>query len=236
MQRRRPRGRRPGGNETREAILAAAQAAFTEHGYAGATIRGVAREAGVDQALVLHFFGSKDGLFEAALRANPPIRGLAEMLATAPWEELGERLVRHYLAMWEDPETSGRLRAIVSSVSVSPSAASMVARFIGEVAQEPLARRLGAEDARVRANLAGSHLFGTAAARYILRVEPLASLPREDLVTWLVPVIQHYLTGQPDQCERSAAASSSGRSSGKNSLPPSTSTTSVTPGMVSRSQ
>ncbi|HTF49134.1 MAG TPA: TetR family transcriptional regulator [Pseudonocardia sp.] len=193
---RRSTGRRPGPTQTREAILAAAQDAFAEDGYAGATIRGVARAAGVDQALVLHYFGSKDGLFAAALRVNPPLRGLAEVVGHGDVRNLGERLVRRYLELWENPETSCQLLAIFRAASVSPSASAMVAEFIGEQVMSPLARGIGSENAEVRATMAGSHLFGTAAARYVLRVEPLASLDGDTLVAIMGPVIQHYLTGE----------------------------------------
>jgi AcrR family transcriptional regulator len=195
---RRPVGRRPGPTQTRSAILAAAQAAFTEDGYAGTTIRRVAAAAGVDQALVLHYFASKDGLFAAALRADPPLRGLVE-LAEGDVRTLGVRLVRRYLAMWEDPRQSGRMLAVFRAASTSPSAAAMVTAFIGEAVMAPLARSIGSANAELRATLAGSHLFGTSVARYVLRVEPLASLPGEALVAHLGPVIQHYLTGDLDE-------------------------------------
>src|SRR5882757_1219698 len=100
---RRPVGRRPGPTQTRSAILAAAQVAFAEDGYAGTTIRRVAAAAGVDQALVLHYFASKDGLFAAALRADPPLRELVELTEEGDVRTLGVRLVRRYLEMWEDP-------------------------------------------------------------------------------------------------------------------------------------
>ncbi|HEV7790956.1 MAG TPA: TetR family transcriptional regulator [Pseudonocardia sp.] len=206
----RPVGRRPGPTQTRADILAAAQTAFTEDGYAGATIRRVAGAAGVDQALVLHYFGSKDGLFAAALRANPPIRGLVELATQGDIHTLGERLVRQYLELWEDPESSGRLLAVFRAASVSPSAAATVAAFIGEAVMAPLARSIGSENAELRATLAGSHLFGTAAARYVLRVEPLASLDGEVLVGYLGPVIQHYLTGDLDEARSSTSSEAVG--------------------------
>jgi AcrR family transcriptional regulator len=201
---RRSTGRRPGPTQTRAAILAAAEAAFVEEGYAGATIRGVARAAGVDQALVLHYFESKDGLFAAALRTNPPLHGLVEVVGQGDIHDLGERLVRRYLRLWEDPETSTRLLAIFRAASMSASASAMVAEFIGEEVMAPLAEGIGSENAKVRATLAGSHLFGTSAARYVLRVEPLASLSGECLVAILGPVIQHYLTGDLDHAQISS--------------------------------
>jgi AcrR family transcriptional regulator len=196
---RRPVGRRPGPTRTRSAILAAAQVAFAEDGYAGTTIRRVAAAAGVDQALVLHYFASKDGLFAAALRADPPLRELVELTEEGDVRTLGVRLVRRYLEMWEDPGRSGRMLAVFRAASTSPSAAAMVTAFIGEAVMAPLARSIGSANAELRATLAGSHLFGTSVARYVLRVEPLASLPGEALVAYLGPVIQHYLTGDLDE-------------------------------------
>ncbi|HTF54376.1 MAG TPA: TetR family transcriptional regulator [Pseudonocardia sp.] len=203
---RRPVGRRPGLTQTRQAILAAAQTAFTEKGYAEATIRQVAGAAGVDPALVLHYFGSKDGLFEAALRADQPTWGLVELAAEGDVHSLGERFVRHYLGLWENPEQSARMLAVFRAASVSPSAAAMVAALIGEAVMAPLARSIGSPNAELRATLAGSHLFGTSTARYVLHVEPLASLDRDALVGYLGPVIQHYLTGDLDQAQIEAAS------------------------------
>src|SRR5437763_9918327 len=99
-----PGGRRPGGSGTREAILGAAQACFAENGYVATTIRGVATRAGVDASLLLQFFGSKDGLFDAALRADPPTRELAALVQDGNVANLGERLLRRYLELWESPE------------------------------------------------------------------------------------------------------------------------------------
>src|SRR5215213_9359869 len=108
-------GRRPGESGTRNAILSAARVGFASQGYAGTTIRGVASAAGVDPALVNHFYGSKDGLFAAslALPADLPERLLGAL--EGPAEGVGERLVRFYLGLWEDPVTAGQLRAMMTS-------------------------------------------------------------------------------------------------------------------------
>jgi AcrR family transcriptional regulator len=174
----------------------AAQAAFAEQGYLGTTIRQVASAAGVDPALVIHFFASKDQLFAAALRADAPTDRLLELAEDGDVAELGERLVRRYLQLWEDGRTSGRMLAVARAASASPSASKMVASFMSEDVMLPLAKKIGSGDAPLRANLTGAHLFGLATARYVLRVEPLASLERETVVRLLSPIVQQYLTGE----------------------------------------
>ncbi|MEV0150560.1 MULTISPECIES: TetR family transcriptional regulator [unclassified Nonomuraea] len=192
-------GRRPGVSGTREAILAAAQRSFAEQGYLATTIRGVASAAGVDPALVLQFFGSKDGLFDAALRADPPTRPLTELVRDVDVDHLGERLARRYLELWEAPDTGARLLAVVRGASASPSASAMVAAFMTDEVMLPLARAIGTDRAELRANLTGAHLLGVATARYVLKVEPLASLDREALVAILAPLVRHHLTGDLGQ-------------------------------------
>jgi AcrR family transcriptional regulator len=188
-------GRRPGSPQTREAILDAAVEAFTEGGYAGTTIRAVARAAGVDPALVMHFFGNKDGLFDAAIRARGlPLRELGEVMEGDP-AGLGERLVRRYLSLWESPEHGPKLRAVMSSASSSPAAAGMLKEFITSEVLQPLAKQLGVDNAETRGMLAGSHLIGIAFTRYVLNVEPIASLGGEELVACVAPAVQRYLTG-----------------------------------------
>ncbi|MEV4114774.1 TetR family transcriptional regulator [Nonomuraea sp. NPDC049695] len=193
--RRRTPGRRPGTSGTREAIVRAAQQHFAERGYTATTIRGVASAADVDPALVLQFFGSKDGLFDAALRVDPPTRSLLPLVYEGDVEALGERLLRRYLELWETPDTGARLLAVVRGSAASPSASAMVSAFMSEEVMLPLAHAIGADHAELRANLTGAHLLGLATARYVLRVEPLASLGRDRVVSIQAPVVQRHLTG-----------------------------------------
>ncbi|GII53432.1 TetR family transcriptional regulator [Planotetraspora thailandica] len=188
-------GRRPGSPQTREAILDAAIEAFTQAGYAGTTIRGVARTAEVDPALVMHFFGNKDGLFDAAIRSGGlPLRELGDVLE-GDVDGLGERLMRRYLSLWEHPEHGARLRAILSSAASSPAAAAMLTEFLTNEVLQPLAEQLRGGEAETRGILAGSQLIGLGFARYVLKVPPLASLDHDQLVACVAPVIQRYLTG-----------------------------------------
>ncbi|MEV0971329.1 TetR/AcrR family transcriptional regulator [Microtetraspora glauca] len=188
-------GRRPGSPQTREAILDAGLRAFTESGYAGTTIRAVARAAGVDPALVMHFFGSKDGLFEAAIRGGGiPLRSLSDA-ADGDVEGLGRRVVARYVSLWEDPETGARLHAVMSSVAASPAAADLFKEFVRSEVIQPLVKRLDVGSPETRAILAGSHLMGVAFARYVVRIEPLVSLSPEELISCVAPAVQRYLTG-----------------------------------------
>ncbi|MCC5578162.1 TetR family transcriptional regulator [Microtetraspora sp. AC03309] len=187
-------GRRPGSPQTREAILDAGLRAFTESGYAGTTIRAVARAAGVDPALVMHFFGSKDGLFEAAIRSGIPLRSLSDA-ADGDVEGLGRRVVARYIALWEDPETGARLHAVMSSVAASPAAADLFKEFVRSEVVRPFVQRLDVSSPETRAILAGSHLMGVAFARYVARIDPLVSLSPEELISCVAPAVQRYLTG-----------------------------------------
>lgn len=188
-------GRRPGPTRTREEILAAAQHGFAENGYAQTTIRSIARAANVDPSLVLQFFGSKDNLFNAALRTDSPASVLADLAAEGDLTDLGARLTTRYLELWEGPHTGPRMLAVVRAAAASPSASAMVAAFMTDAVMLPLARSLDVDRAELRANLVGAYLFGIATARYVLAVQPLASLPREIVVTFLSPTVQHQLTG-----------------------------------------
>ncbi|WP_066361105.1 TetR/AcrR family transcriptional regulator [Herbidospora mongoliensis] len=187
-------GRRTGTPPTREAILEAAIASFTESGYAATTIRAVARAADVDPALVMHFFGSKDGLFDAALRGAMPVRQLASTLTGDP-SDLGVRLTRRYLELWESPETGPRIRAIVSSIATTPAAAQIMRDFMtGELAG-PIAKNLPGDHPDRRAILAAAQLMGLAFARYVLALEPLTTMSVDELVISVGPSVQRYLTG-----------------------------------------
>ena len=188
-------GRRPGVSGTREAILDAARRAFAEQGYQQATIRGVADLAGVDPALVHHYFGTKQDLFVAAVELPiNPIEHLMAVLADEP-DRIGQRIVEVFLSIWDHAADRSPLLALIRSAVGDDRAAAMLREFITEEVLGQLARRLGSPDARLRATLVGSQLIGLAMARYIVRVEPLASTPAAELAAAVGPTVQRYLTG-----------------------------------------
>jgi AcrR family transcriptional regulator len=188
-------GRRPGVSGTREAILDAARRAFAEHGYQHATIRMVADLAGVDPALVHHYFRYKQDLFIAAVQLPVnPVEQLSAVLAQDP-DQAGERMVEVFLSIWDHAADRSPLLALVRSAVGDERAAAMLREFITEEVLGQIAHRLGGPDARLRATLIGSQIIGLAMARYIVRVEPLASAPPAQLVAAIGPTLQRYLTG-----------------------------------------
>jgi AcrR family transcriptional regulator len=191
----RPRGRRPGATDTRERILAAARERFASHGYDRTRIRDVAAAADVDPALVHYFFKSKDGLFVAAMQLPlrpadvlPPV--LAEGLPG-----LGERIVRRLLSVWDDPANRNALLATVQGASAHPGAAAALREFVRREVVGRVAGVIEADRPEVRANLVASQVVGLLGARYVVRVEPLASMDAEELVPLIGPTLQRYLDG-----------------------------------------
>jgi AcrR family transcriptional regulator len=189
------RGRRPGSADTRLPILVAARAAFADKGFDGATVRDVAARAGVDPALVLHYFGSKQALFVAAMEFPVDFQGMVRSLLSGPVEEIGERYVRFVLDIWDEPATRSVMLGIVRSATTDPVAAAMLRRMISEGPVLALAAALDRPDATLRATLAGSQVVGLLMVRYVIGVEPLASASEDVLVRTVGATIQHYLTG-----------------------------------------
>jgi AcrR family transcriptional regulator len=192
-------GRRPGDSGTREAILAAARESFGTLGYAGTTIRGIARAAGVDPALVHHFFGSKDGLFAAALELPfDPATVVAGLLADGV-DGLGERVVRTFLGIWDATPGQGPMLALLRSAVAAEGAANTLRDFLTRAVLTPLAAAAdGEDDAELRATLAASQMLGIAVARYVVRLEPLASAPADLLAPMVGPALDRYLTAALD--------------------------------------
>jgi AcrR family transcriptional regulator len=189
-------GRRPGNPDTRDGVLAAARATFAERGYDGASIRVIAAAAGVDPALVHHYFGSKEKLFLAAVEAPGDPDELLPAVLAGGTAELGENLLRMVLGVWDGPGRAAGLALIRSAVSNEWTARLLREFIIGRVVRRVVGT-LGVPpaEAEARGALVTSQLAGLIITRYVLRVEPLATLPAEDLVAAVGPTLQRYLTG-----------------------------------------
>jgi len=195
MNKPRPRGRPRADTGSKQAILDVARRRFLADGYDRVTLRSIAQEAEVDVALVSYHYGSKRGLFGAALElpANPP-----ELIAEAlegPLNTLPERLLRTVFAAWGHPERGPALRALAQAALFDPE----VSRLFREMAEREMvgriAERLGGADASARAALAASQVAGLIFLRYVLRLEPLASLSVDELVARMTPPLRSALTG-----------------------------------------
>lgn len=188
-------GRRSGESGTREAILEAALRRFADHGFDGATIRGIAADAGVDPALVHHFYGSKEKLFVVALQFPVvPSEVLARVLASDR-RRIGETLVRTVLEIWENDDTRAQSLALLRSAITNERAADMLRGFVSGTILAGLAGAVGGKDAERRAALVGTQILGLGIARYIVRIGPIASASVDELVAVIGPTIQRYLTG-----------------------------------------
>lgn len=194
MSARASRGRRPGAPDTRSEVLAAARTSFAEKGFRGTTIRAVAASAGVDPALVHHYFGSKDDLFVAALQIPVDPREVLSPVVAAGPDGAGERLLRAFLGVWDDPETQPALLALVRSVMTDDTGGLVREGFI-PVVIGPLLASLVPDRPDVRVPLVASQMIGLILARYVLALPPMAQMPADDVVARVGPVVQHYLTG-----------------------------------------
>ncbi|MFG3225044.1 TetR family transcriptional regulator [Kitasatospora sp. NPDC048194] len=173
---------------TRATILAAARNRFAADGYEKATIRAIARDAKIDPSMVMRYYGNKAGLFAAAVAVDPGLPGLP----LEPREEVGRALVRQFLTLWEENE---ELTALLRVGATDPNAADRTQSVLRDQLI-PLARRVGPEpeQAPARAALCASTVLGLALTRYVLRFPASVALSREEIVDWLGPTIQRYLT------------------------------------------
>jgi AcrR family transcriptional regulator len=188
-------GRRPGGADTRGAVLEAARAEFGARGYDKASMRGIARVAGVDAALLHHYFGSKEQLFLAALDFPIDPAAVVQLITSGEPDRIGERLVRFLLTIWGQPEILDRLLAVLRTAVGSEQIAALLRDFMVRELVVRLAAELDVENPELRAELVLSQILGLAVARYVLRAEPIASATEEELVPLLAPTFQRYLAG-----------------------------------------
>jgi AcrR family transcriptional regulator len=192
-------GRRPGASGSRAAILAAAQRLFAEHGYSGTSLRAIGAEAGVDAALIVHFFGSKAELLTEAVRwPFDPAERIPELLARGR-HHVGEELARLFVTTWDRAGDRDAIMTLLRAATTEPAAAELMATFVRDGLFAPLTAALGIRDeaqAGVRGSLAASQLVGLGIARYVLRLAPLAAMSADEVVAWLAPTLQRYLTGR----------------------------------------
>lgn len=186
-------GRRPGISGARERILEAARHRFAEYGLDGASMRDIAAEAGVDPALIHHYFGTKQRLFVAAVELPFDMRRLAPMLVDGPAAQTGERFIRLFLSIWEDPRTQRPLKGVLRSAITDQGAADLIRETLVVRIMGPLVESLGVPDPELRITLVASQMLGFALLRYVLAVEPLASADLETIVRAYAPTFQRYL-------------------------------------------
>ncbi|KAB2350791.1 TetR/AcrR family transcriptional regulator [Actinomadura rudentiformis] len=189
---RRPPGRRPGPTETREAILASARELFADKGYDGASLRAIARGAGVDPALVHHFFGNKEGVFIAAMQFPVDPGELLPKIFGTRREDLGETMVRIFLSVWEMPERRAPILAMLRSAMTNERAAVMMREFVSSALFARAAELHGIPLLRIQA--AAGQMIGVMILRYVLEVEPIASSTPDEIVELLAPTIQRHLS------------------------------------------
>jgi AcrR family transcriptional regulator len=188
-------GRRAGGGDTRTAIAAAAREEFARSGYDGATIRAIARVAGVDPALVHHYFATKERLFVAVMPFPAvPSEILAEVVAASP-DRWGVMIARIVVGLWDSPQAKTTMLALLRSAMSTDTATRMLREFVTTAILGRLAEALSVPDAAYRASLVGSQIIGIGMARFVIGLEPLASVSGDDLVAAIAPTLQRYLTG-----------------------------------------
>lgn len=191
------RGRRPAGSDTRGAIVRAARSEFAQRGYDGVSLREVARQAGVDAALVHHYFDGKAALFGAAMDLpTDPGERIAALVAAGP-DGLGERLVALFLAVWDPPATRAPMLALLRSAMSNDEAARLLREFLLDAVARPVAAACGEHDVELRASLVVSQLMGLGMLRYVVGVDAVVEASAEELVARVGPVVQGYLTSPP---------------------------------------
>lgn len=189
-------GRRRGLSSTRADILRAARKLFSENGYEGATMRAIASEARVDAALIHHFYGSKEGIFSAAIEdALDAQEVVSQVLVPADRDSLGERVVRTFLHVWQNPARREPMIAVLRSAMSHPDAARLLADFVKHKVLGQIVRSAGGDHEELRATLIGSQIVGLIMLRFVTKMEPLATADDEVVVASLAPTIHRYLMG-----------------------------------------
>nr|WP_198663293.1 TetR family transcriptional regulator [Jiangella endophytica] len=194
-------GRRRGAPDTKGEILAAARDVFGERGYDGASVRAIAAAAGVDPALVHHYFGTKEKLFLAAMEIpfDPAI--IADAIAAgSSGAGIGERAIRTFLGVWGQPSGRAPMLALLRSAMQHETAARLLRQFVTRaILGRVLVAFEGVPDGALRAEAMVSHLIGLAIIRYVVKLEPIASVSDEELIRLVAPVLQRYYDDAVEQ-------------------------------------
>ena len=191
----RRRGRRPGGTDTREALISAAREVFTEQGYDGATVRAIAAKAGVDAAMVNHWFGGKEGLFgEAVLKLPFNPQEIIDVILAADPSDIGEAIVRTFLNRW-DTTGGGVFTALMRSVTSHDEAATMLRDIFLKLVFKQVIGKMAPDNHEFRATLVATQLVGMGMVRYVAHFEPMASADIDTVAAAIAPTIQRYISG-----------------------------------------
>ena len=185
-------GRRPGTSDSREQIAVAARSLFAELGYERTSFRKIAASAGVDPALVVHFYGSKEDLFRQVMALPPAIADALARLADGSRETMGRRLAEVVVGALENPASRAIMLGRIRCATTHPDAAALVRETVTRDLRQ-LAAAVTDDQPDVRAVLIGAEVVGIALARYAVLVEPLASMASEEVVDLVAPTFQHYL-------------------------------------------
>jgi AcrR family transcriptional regulator len=186
-------GRRAGDSGTRDAILRAARQQFSELGYDRTTVRGIAAEAGVDPALISHFYGPKQQLFIAVVELPFDPATVIPALLTGDRDEVGRRLAAFVVGVMESLEGQQRLLSLVRAATAEPEAARLIRELVSRELFQPMVAGLGTGDADLRAALIGANVVGLFMARHVIAVAPLAALNADALTSTYAPIFQRIL-------------------------------------------
>lgn len=192
-------------DDVKRAVVEAARAVYARQGYVNTTVKVVAAAAGVAPDVVRRYYASRDDLIAAAMRLPfDPGTAIAQMLAPG-LDGLGERLVRITLVMLDEPDTREMIASMVRDGAGAAKATARLREFLESVIIDRVAGVLGVPDARMRVTLATSYLVGVAGARYVMRMEPLASASEDEVVRLVAPAVQAALSGAGSASARSRA-------------------------------
>ena len=189
-------GRRPGSSSSREDIVKAARTLFAKRGYQAATMRAIAKEARVDPSLIVHFFGNKVNLLAESIDwpFDPEVQ--MPMLLDGGKRDVGRRLAELAIRTWDETGTRHPVFTLLRAGLTEPEAAEMLRTFMTERLYAPLMKQLGSDDPELREGLVVSQIIGVGMGRYVLKFDGLAQAKSEDVIDWLAPVLQRYLTGK----------------------------------------